>query len=115
MPEPDPRRQTMDPLHVPLLSPHRIIHHLDHPVIVRVPDRRVPIARNLIVHFRDGRDDRVGMEVSPCSSMDESDDIPIFEKLDGTGRVDRVGLPGGRDEPLVVVVLVVVAGDLLLE
>ena len=54
--EPQPGRQRMYPVH---LGPFQIVHNLDSPIIMVVPNRFVPITRHLIVELGHGRDDCV--------------------------------------------------------
>jgi len=56
----------------------------------------------------------MGVEVSSCRGVNESDDVVVLEESDVARIGERLGFPGRSDDPLVVVVLVVVAGDLLL-
>lgn len=114
MPEPQSSRQRMNPLDVLLLALSRIVHDLDDPVVVRVSDGSVPVARDLVVELGDGSGDGMGVEVSSCRSVDESNDVVVLEEANVAGVGDGLGFPGRSDDPLVVVVLVVVAGDLLL-
>ena len=114
MSEPQSSRQRVDLLDVLLLSLSRIVDDLDDPVVVRVSDGSVPVARDLVVELADGSGDGMRVEVSSCRSVNESNDVVVLEESEVAGIGERLGFPGRSDDPLVVVVLVVVAGDLLL-
>lgn len=67
MAESEARRERMNPFRVfPLFD---IIHHLDLPIIPNVTNRGIPIARNLVVEFRNGRQDGVRVEVAACGRV----------------------------------------------
>ena len=114
MPKPQPRRQGMDPTHALLRSLLDIIHNLHLPIIMVIPNRFVPIARHFVVQLRNGRKDRVGVEVPRGGGVVQADDVPVFEEADGIVGVVRRLVPAGEDDKVVVGVFVVVAGYLLL-
>ena len=104
------RRQCSDAR--PILG-EEVVDYLHLPVVVRIAYRLVAIARNFPMSIGDGRLDWMGMQVAPRLGMDKPHDVTIFEILDIA--VIVVGcVPDFFDIPLVIGVLVVVAGDLLL-
>lgn len=112
--DPQPRRQRVDPLDVLFLALSRIVDDLDDPVVVRVSDGRVSVARDLVVELADGSGDGVGVEVATGRGVDETDDVVVLQVPDLARVRERLGFPGRGDRPLVVVILVVVTGHLLL-
>lgn len=92
----------------------QIIHDLHNPVIMIVPDRRVSVTAHFVVGLGHGRGDGVRVQVTGCGSMGEADDGAMLEGDEFGIGVERGGAPFGEEGPLVVVVFVVIAGDLLL-
>lgn len=114
MPKPQPRRQRMDLLEMPLRSPLHIVHDLHDPIIVKIADRSISVRGHFVIELRDGRDDVVRVQVAGGGGMDETDDVAIFEEADLALGIDGGFVPFRGDDPVVVAVLVVVAGHLLL-
>lgn len=111
MAEPQPRRERMYTINLFALD---IIHDLDLPIIAYISNSRVAVAGNFIVELRDGREDGVGVEVTRSGGMLQSDDVPIFEEPQLFIRVILFLLPPWENDPIIVVVFVVVASNLLL-
>jgi hypothetical protein len=112
MAEPQTRRQRMYPIH--LLSPLHIIHDLHLPIIPHIPHRRVPITRHFVVELRYRRNDRVRVQITGGRGVREPDDVPVRKVLELIVRIVLWLVPPRQHSPVVVVVSVVVAGDLLL-
>ena len=111
MTEPQPCRKRMDAVHMRAFD---IIYDLDLPIIPCVSNTRVAIAGYFVVEFRDGRENGVRVEVPRGWRVLESDDVPVLEVPQLLIRVVLRLIPTGEDNPVVVVVFVVIAGDLLL-
>lgn len=107
-------RQRMDVLHFLLLALLQIIDHLNNPVILVVTDGLVSVTGNFVVELGDRCRDGVGVQVAGCRYMSEKNSIALLDKSEGTFGIVRRLLPGGQNSPLVVIVFVVVASDLLL-
>lgn len=78
MPEPHPRRQRVDPIHLAPRSPQQIVDDLDDPIIVRVPDRRVPVRADLVVELGDGSGDAVRVEVPAGRRVDDAHLVAVL-------------------------------------
>ena len=105
----------MDPIKLMPAAAEEIVNDFDDPVVVRVADGRVAVARHFVVQLGDGRRDRMRVQVAAGRGVDEPDRVAVAEVDDlALFEVDRIGFPRRRHEPLVVLVLVVVARDLLL-
>ena len=92
----------------------RVIDNLHNPIIVVIPDTRVPVTRYLVVQLRHGRGDGVRVQVTASWDVAETDNVAVLEEADLIVGVVGLFVPFGEDCPLVVVILVVVAGNLLL-
>lgn len=106
--------QRVHPLNLVLAPLLDVVYDFHNPVVVDVADRRVAVARHLVVEVRHGRGDGVRVEVAGGRGMVETDDVAVGQVANRlVGVVGRL-LPVGEDKPVVVLVLVVVASDLLL-
>ena len=112
--EAQPRRQRVDLLILVLAPTVDVVHDLDDPIVLVVADRRVAVARDFIVQLGDWCRDRVRVEVAGGRGVLETDRIAVLEEAERAVRVVRGLVPAGHHNPLVVLVLVVVAGHLLL-
>lgn len=84
------------------------------PMILGITDRCVAVTGNFVVSFCDGSSDLVRVEVAAGLCVDEADCIAIAGVSQRLLRF-VVGLVASRvEEPVIVGILVVVAGDLLL-
>ena len=92
----------------------KVINDFDNPVVLLVADGRVAIARDFVVQLRDGRRDGVRVQVAGGRGVLEPDRVAVLEEAERAVRVVRSLIPAGHHNPLVVLVLVVVAGHLLL-
>lgn len=104
----------MDLVHFFSPSPVQIVHDLDNPMVVVVPDRRVSITADFVVGFGDRSRNSMRVEVSGGGTVLEADNRVVNDWGEFAVRVNGRGPPSWEDGPLVIVVLVVVAGDLLL-
>src|SRR5690606_15637553 len=87
---------------------------LDLPVVLGVTNRRVSVARNLAVLLRKGSGNVVRVEVAAGLDMEQANNGTVANEP-GLRLGVEVGIGAvGVEIPLVVGVLVVVAGDLLL-
>lgn len=101
--------------HLGVVSGRSIIDNLDLPVVLGVPNSEVTVTGNFPVSLGDRSGDLVRVEVAAGLSVDETDDIAISDVSDvGVLCVVVRLLSVGVEEPVVVGVLVVVAGNLLL-
>ena len=83
-------------------------------MVFLIPDSGVAIARHLVVAFGDWSRNLVGMEISTSLSMDEANDTPIRHKAEWCFGIEFRLTSVRIEEPIVVGVFVMVAGDLLL-
>lgn len=95
-------------------SPHEIIDNLDDPIVVRISNSSVAVAADFLVELGDGGGKVVRVKVPTGGGVDETNDVSISKEDRICFRVDSWLFPGGCDDPLVVVVFVVVARHLLL-
>lgn len=114
MAEPHAGRQRVDPLDLVPLPLLQVINHLDDPVILVISDSFVTVARYLVVELGYRCWDGMRVEVASRRVVLEPDNVAILKELDGCLRVVDGLVPARQNDPLIVVVLVMVAGDLLL-
>ena len=107
-------RQRVDPLVLVLGAAVDVVDDLDNPVILVVADSRVAVARHLIVKLRHRRRDGVRVQVTGSGGVLQTNRITILEEMEGKFRVVLGLVPSREEDPLVVLVLIVVASDLLL-
>ena len=88
--------------------------NLDLPVILVVTDGSVAVARNFPVGLGDGCGDCVRVQVAAGLSMDETNDIAISDEFERSPPRHTRLVSVWIEEPVVVRIFVVVAGDLLL-
>ena len=91
-----------------------IVHDFDHPIVIRVSDGRVTIARNFMIELGNGSWDRMRVEVSCRRCVLESHDIAVANILERNIRIVFRFFPCRKHGPMVVVVPVVVTSHLLL-
>jgi hypothetical protein len=98
-----------------VISRRGIIHNLDFPVILSVSNGKVTVARHLPISLGDRSGDLVRVKVAASLGVNKTDDIAVADvsNLLILGVVVRL-LSVGVEEPVVVGVLVMVAGNLLL-
>lgn len=114
MTEPQTSSKRMNLVHLALLAQLDIIYNLDNPVVLIVSYSSVAVARNFVVVFGDRSWDRVGVQITSGGDMTQTNNVAIFQEPDGTfGVINRL-VPSRKDHPVVVLILVVVASDLLL-
>lgn len=98
-------------------------YNLDAPHVVEVAKRRIAIARDLVLLFRDGRFNVVRVQVAARGFVQETDQVAVLDhfRLAWVVFMEILGsvlgeelLPRVVDDPFIVGVLVVVAGNLLL-
>lgn len=102
------------PVNMLPFPPLDIVHNLDPPVIMDIANGRIPVARYLMVELCYGCRDRVRVKVAGCRGVREADDIVVLEESDRRFGIVHCLFPPRQEIPLVVVVLVVIAGNLLL-
>lgn len=92
---------------MPPLAALDIVHDLHDPIIVEVPDRRVPVAGHLVVQLRvqlrNRRDDVVRVQVACRRGVDETDDVPVFEVPDRAFGIDGRFVSFWGDDPVVAI------------
>lgn len=91
-----------------------VVHHLNLPVVLVVSDGDVSITRDLVVRLRNGCGDGVGVQIPTSLSMDKTDSIAIADELQIPIGVKFRLLAIRVNKPVIVGILVVIAGDLLL-
>lgn len=104
----------MNALHMLLAALFKVIDDLHHPVVVVIPDGRVPVTRHLMIEFRDRRGDGVGVQVACSRCVVETNDVAVFQEPNRTVGVIRRLVPPWQYDPVVVLILVMIACDLLL-
>lgn len=114
VPEPQTCRQRMDAVDLFPPASVQVVYNLDNPVVMPVSDSRVSVAADFIVGFGDRGSNSVRVEVASRRCVLEADDVTMFKRDEFTVGVNWRRAPGGKERPLIVVVFVVVAGDLLL-
>jgi uncharacterized membrane protein (UPF0136 family) len=110
--EPEPGSQRVDPVN--LVSTLDVIDHLDHPVILFISNGSVSITGHFVGRLCYWCRDGMRVEVTGGRCVLEANYITILEVAKFTiGIIFRL-IPSRKNVPIVVLVLVVVAGDLLL-
>ena len=104
----------MDFVNVSLAAAPEVVNDFYYPVVMEVSNFVVTVARHLVVQLRDGGRDRVRVQVTLGRNVLQPDHIAIGEEPDGTIGIVRRLVPAGKDLPVIVLVLVMVAGHLLL-
>lgn len=97
------------------VSRSSIANDFNLPVILVVTNSQVTVGRHLVVLLPHGGSDRVGVEVAASLSMNQADNRAVAQisELVGLGVIVRLVAVRVK-EPIIVGVLVVVAGNLLL-
>jgi len=91
-----------------------IANDLDLPVVLSITDGNVAVAGDFSVGLSDGRGYLVRMKVASSLSVEKTNDIAVTNESEvGLGVIGHI-VAVGVEEPVVVRVLVVVAGNLLL-
>jgi len=67
-----------------------------------------------VIQFRDGRDDSMGVKVTVCGGVRETDNVAVCEVLELIVRIVVWLIPSREHDPVVVVIFVVIARHLLL-
>jgi hypothetical protein len=98
-----------------LVSARSILDDLNGPMILVVSNGKVSVTRDFVVSLGNGCRDGVRVKVASGLDVNETDDVTISNKAQVLLIRVVVALMAGRvEEPVVVGVLVVVAGNLLL-
>lgn len=92
----------------------RIVNDFDLPVILVIANSDVAVARNLVVGLGNRGSDSVGVQVTTGLSVNETDGVSIGNELEIAFGFILGLVTAGVNEPVVVGILVVVAGNLLL-
>lgn len=112
--EPQTRRKRMDTRNMILLSLLEIVNDLDLPVVMEIANRRVPVARHLVVELRDRRGNVMGVQVARGGTMLQANHISILQIPKFAVEIKSGLVPSRVNNPLIVAVLVMIASDLLL-
>jgi hypothetical protein len=99
---------------IALLPPLDIINDFHDPIIMAITNSIIPISRDFVVLLGHRSSDSVRVEISRGRDVAEADDVAVFEVSQFAVGVVWFLFPGRENQPFVVVVLVVIAGDLLL-
>ena len=91
-----------------------IIDNFDSPVVLGIANGGVSVRRHLPVSLGDRGLDRVRVQVATGLGVNKADDISIADEAEGIFKIVLGLMTVWVEEPLVVGILVVVAGDLLL-
>lgn len=91
-----------------------IVNNLNHPVVLGVTDGGVSITRDFPVCLGHGSGDLVRVQVAAGLSVDETENLTITNVFDRVVEIKLLLEAVRVEEPVVVRILVVVAGDLLL-
>jgi len=111
MPEPHTRRQALYIGDLFFTAEDEVGVDFDDPMVTYIPNGGISVPGDLMVLLRNGCGDCMRMQIARCWCMDEANGVAVLEVLDVDG-VRR--FPRWSDDPLVIVVLVVVACHLLL-
>lgn len=97
------------------VSRSSIANDFNLPVVLVVTNSQVTVGRHLIILLPHGGSDRVGVEVATSLGMDQADNgaVTQISELVGLGVIIRLVAVRVK-EPIIVGVLVVIAGNLLL-
>lgn len=114
VPESQPCRKRMDPVKLGARTSNEVVNDFDNPVIVRISDSSIAVARDFVVEFRDRSHERMRVQVAASRGMNEAKGVAMLEEAQLSIRIDGRVLPSRRNEPVIVLVLVMIARDLLL-
>ena len=109
--DPDARREAVYPGESACLASVHVVDGLDDPVIVRVADRRVAVAADLVGELGDGRDDAMRVQVATSLLVNEAHSVAVDEISELAFRVEIGLVPRRRDDPVVVRVSVVLSAS----
>lgn len=84
-------------------------------MIVHVADGAISITTNFMVFLRDGGRYNMRMKIASCRSVLQPDHVPVFEEADIIIEVQLGLIPSRKDSPLIILVFIVIASDLLLQ
>ena len=104
----------MDPVDVVSLAPLDIIDDLHSPVVLSVSNGRVTIARYFMIQLRNRCRNWMRVKIARRGDVIQADDVTVLEESYGTFRIIRRFIPTWGNEPIVILILIVIAGDLLL-
>lgn len=91
-----------------------VVDDFDDPVIMDIADGGVSVTRDFVVQLGHRSRDVVRVQIAGGRRVLKSNDIAVLDVLDGRVRIVRRLTPSGKDVPVVVVILVVIASSLLL-
>ena len=92
----------------------RVVDHFNDPEIVFVANCEIPVPCDLVILLCDRRSERMRMQISTGCRVNQANHITVVQKFDRSIRVDGIRVPWRCDDPVVVVVFVMVACHLLL-
>jgi hypothetical protein len=109
--QPEGRRKSTDLAIIPRSS---VVDDLNLPVVLLIANRHVTVAGHFLVGLGDRSGDLVGVEVAAGLGVDQADNVVVSDEA-GIGLWVVISISTVRvEEPVVVGILVVVAGHLLL-
>jgi hypothetical protein len=97
-----------------LIFRSRIPHNLDNPVVLGVSNSRIAVARNFPLRLADRSGDLMRVEIAAGLSVNETDGVPVPRETRSLFWDIFYVTTVGVEEPVVVGIFVVIAGDLLL-
>lgn len=97
-----------------VIARRSVVNDLDDPVVLGVSDGGVAVARNFVVCLGDRSSDGVRVQVAASLGVDQTNDIAVANKLEGSLGVEFGLVAVGVEEPVVVGILMVIASNLLL-
>ena len=107
-------RKRMYSVNMLFTSSLQVIDYLDFPVIMIVANSSVPLTRNFVIQFRNRCRNVMGVQIASGRTVLKADNVTILEELNGTINIKRQLVPSRMNDPLIVVVLVMIASHLLL-
>lgn len=80
--ESEPSCQRSDVFDMSFVAQNDVVHNLETPVIVHIPNCPVAISANLVILLCDRSSHGMGMEIASGGGVAESNDIAVLEELD---------------------------------
>ena len=114
MPEAEPCSQRMNTVNVILSASFQVVNNFNLPVIMEISDSRISITRNLVMKFSNGSRNIMRVKIASSGSMLKSNNITVFEELNGSIEVKCRFIPTWVNDPFVVCVFIMITCHLLL-
>ena len=114
MSEAKPCSQRMNTVNIILSASFQVVNNFNLPVIMEISDSRISITRNLVMKFSNRSRNVMRVKIASGGSMLKSNNITVFEELNGSIEVKCRFIPTWVNDPFVVCVFIMITCHLLL-